>query len=152
MIPAVAFSATVGLHDSEGRTQFLKSFLTNVATTGALKFVIARERPDGSDDNSLPSGHTSAAFQGASFIHFRYGWEKSLPAYAGATFVAFSRVHADKHYLGDVVAGAVLGSLSSLLFTDRFDGLEVTPVAEGGRHGVRIRMGLGSRPRGQRSR
>jgi membrane-associated phospholipid phosphatase len=142
LIPAVAFSATVGLHDSEGRTQFLKSFLTTVAATGALKFVIARERPDGSDNNSFPSGHTSSAFQGASFIHFRYGLKRGLPAYVGATFVAFSRVHADKHYLGDVMAGAALGTLSSLFFTDRFDGVEVTPVAEGGRYGLRIRMDL----------
>jgi len=134
----------VGLHDSEGRTQFLKSFLTNVAATGVLKFLVARERPDGGDNNSFPSGHTSVAFQGASFIHFRYGWEKGLPAYAGATFVAFSSVHSDKHYLGDVVAGAALGSLSSLLFSDRFDGMEVTPVAEGGRYGLRIRMDLRS--------
>ena len=128
------------LPDSEGRTQFLKSFLTNVAATGALKFVIARERPDGSDDNSFPSGHTSAAFQGASFIHFRYGLVKGLPAYAGATFVAYSRVDSDRHYLGDVVAGAVLGTLSSLLFTHRLHGLEATPVVEEGRYGVRIRL------------
>ena len=144
LIPAVAFAATVGLHDSEGRTQFLKSFLTNIAATGALKFGISRERPDSSDDNSFPSGHTSTAFQGASFIHFRYGLGKAWPAYLGATFVAFSRVHADKHYLGDVMAGAALGTLSSLLFTDRFDGVEVTPVAEAGRYGVRIQVGLRS--------
>jgi len=85
---------------------------------------------------SFPSGHTSAAFQGASFIQLRYGWRAGLPAYAGATFVAFSRVYADKHFVSDVVAGAALGTLSSFLFTDRFDGVEVIPSAGGGRLGL----------------
>ncbi|MCJ7630686.1 MAG: phosphatase PAP2 family protein [Longimicrobiales bacterium] len=142
-IPALAFAGTVGLHDFDGTTQFLKSFLTTVAATGALKLTIARKRPDGSNDNSFPSGHTSAAFQGASFIHLRYGWAKGLPAYAGATFVGFSRVYADKHYVSDVVAGAALGTLSSLLFTDRFGSVEVIPATDGGRFGVEMRLVVG---------
>ena len=145
-IPAIAFAGTLAVRDSEGTIQFLKSFLTNFVSTGALKLVIARERPDGSNDNSFPSGHTSAAFQGASFIHLRYGWEKSLPAYAGAAFVGFSRVYADKHYVSDVLAGAALGTLSSFLFTDRFETAEIIPVTGGGRFGLEIRVGLGFRP------
>ncbi|MFH1763544.1 MAG: phosphatase PAP2 family protein [Gemmatimonadota bacterium] len=142
-IPTLAVAGTLALKDLEGTGQFLKSFLTNVATTGALKLAIARERPDGSDDNSFPSGHTSAAFQGASFIHLRYGWKKGLPAYAGAAFVAFSRVYADKHYVSDVAAGAALGTASSWIFTDRFDGVEVRPVSAGGRYGVVMRVVVG---------
>lgn len=146
VIPAVAFSATVGNHDSEGRAQFVKSFLANFTVTALLKFVIAKERPDGTNDRSMPSGHTSTAFQGASFIHLRYGWEKGFPAYLGATFVGFSRVYADKHYVSDVVGGAAVGILSSVLFTDRFERLKVTPVAgEGrgeGRYGVQVRLSL----------
>lgn len=148
-IPALALAGTVGIRDSEGTAQFLKGFLTNVAATGALKLAIARERPDGSNDNSFPSGHTSAAFQGASFIHLRYGWGKGLPAYAAATFVGFSRVYADKHYVSDVVAGAALGTLSSLLFTNRFESVEVVPIAEGREFGVGVyvRWGGGPDPR-----
>lgn len=146
-IPALALVGTVGLHDSEGTSQFLKAFLANTAATGALKLAIARERPDGKGDSSFPSGHTSTAFQGASFIHLRYGWRKGLPAYAGATFVGFSRVYADKHYVSDVVAGAALGTLSSLLFTTRFDRIEVITAAEGGRVGVEVRIRTGFRAR-----
>ncbi len=145
-IPALALAGTGVAHDSEGTGQFLKGFLTNVAATGALKLAIARERPDGSDDNSFPSGHTSAAFQGASFIHLRYGWRKGIPAYAGAAFVGFSRLYADKHYVSDVVAGAALGILSSRIFTSRFEKLEVIPAAEGGRVGVEVRIRWGPRP------
>lgn len=143
-IPTLAFGGTVVLHDPEGTTQFLESFLTNLVATGALKWTIARERPDGSDDNSFPSGHTSAAFQGASFIQMRYGWKTGLPAYAGATFVAFSRVYADRHYVSDVVAGAALGTLSSFLFTDSFHRVEVLPSTGGrGRVGVEILIHFG---------
>lgn len=107
------------------------------------------ERPDHSNDNSFPSGHTSTAFQGASFIHLRYGFLKGLPAYGVATFVGYSRVHADKHYVSDVVAGAALGTLSTYLFTGRFDAVEVLPAAEEGRYGVEIRIGFGAAPRGR---
>jgi membrane-associated phospholipid phosphatase len=141
-IPALGFGATVGLHDRRGTGQFLEAFVVTVAATGALKLTVARERPDGSDDNSFPSGHTSAAFQGASFIHFRYGLAKGLPAYAGAVFVGFSRVYADKHYVSDVLAGAALGTLSSWVFADRFQRVEVIPAIGGRRVGVTIRVGL----------
>ena len=146
-IPVAALSATWVLHDREGAHQFLKAFLTNTAATEALKLVISRERPDASDDHSFPSGHTSTSFQGASFIHIRYGLLKGLSAYAAATFVGFSRVYSDKHYVSDVLAGAALGTLSSYLFTDRFKGVEVIPGAEMGRYGVEIRMRFGSPPR-----
>jgi membrane-associated phospholipid phosphatase len=146
-IPATGLSATLALHDREGTKDFFWSLLTITASTQGLKLGISRERPDHSDDNSFPSGHTSTAFQGASFIHLRYGFFKGLPAYAAATFVGLSRVYADKHFLSDVVAGAALGTLSSCLFTDRFEAVEVIPASEMGRYGLEIRIGLGSPPR-----
>ena len=119
-IPAAAYGSTYYMDDKEGRQQFYYSFATNVATTYALKTVIDKERPDGSDDDSFPSGHTSRAFQGASFIHKRYGLEYSIPAYIGAGFVAYSRVEADEHDVADVVAGAALGVASSMYLTKSY--------------------------------
>ena len=119
-IPAVAYGSTYYMDDKEGREQFYYSFATNVAATYALKSVISKERPDGSDDDSYPSGHTSRAFQGASFIHKRYGLKYSVPAYIGAGFVAYSRIEADEHDAADVLAGAALGMASSMYLTKSY--------------------------------
>lgn len=120
-IPAIAYGSTYYKDDKAGRQQFYHSFATNLATTYVLKYTVDKERPDGSDNQSFPSGHTSIAFQGASFIHKRYGLEYSIPAYVGAGFVAYSRIEADKHDVTDVVAGAALGIASSLYLTTSYD-------------------------------
>jgi hypothetical protein len=143
LIPASGFAATYIKDDPKGRTQFLKSFLLNFGTTVALKRIVGRERPDGSDHRSFPSGHTSAAFQGASFLHLRYGWVYGIAGYGGATFVAFSRVHAERHHVGDVLVGAGVGFFSSLLFTERFDGLQANASYEYGRLGFQARLMVG---------
>ena len=120
-IPAIAYGSTYYKDDKEGRQQFYRGFGTTVATTYALKAVIDKERPNGEGDNSFPSSHASAAFQGASFIHRRYGLEYSIPAYLGAGFVAYSRLDADEHDAVDVLAGAALGMVSSWYFTTTYN-------------------------------
>ena len=138
LIPSVAYGATFKLEDKEGRNQFYKSFFTNIAVTWTLKQTISKTRPNGEDDESFPSGHSSVAFQGAAFIHKRYGWKYAVPAYLGSTFVAWSRVESDNHYVVDVVSGAAIGIVSSLIFTRPYKGFVVTPVAYGGFYGVGI--------------
>jgi membrane-associated phospholipid phosphatase len=140
LIPATAFGATLFQDDEEGRMQFYKSFFTNLGTTYALKYAINKPRPENHGDHSFPSGHTSAAFQGATFIHLRYGWEYSIPAYLGASFVGWSRVEgeSDKHDATDVFAGAAVGILSSFFFTDRFEKLTVVPIVDNGVYGIGI--------------
>jgi membrane-associated phospholipid phosphatase len=58
---------------TEGRDEFYWSFLTNVIATQALKHTVHKNRPDDSDNDAFPSGHTSMAFQSAGFLHKRYG-------------------------------------------------------------------------------
>jgi membrane-associated phospholipid phosphatase len=94
------------------------------------------ERPNGGGQ-SFPSGHASVSFSSAEFLRKRYGWGWGLPAYALASFVAYSRVEAGKHYTRDVVAGAALGGACSYLFTDAFVKTEVQAGA-GGYYGVRL--------------
>ncbi len=137
LIPSIAFGTTIYLHDKQGRRQFYKSFFTNLATTYALKNIVDKERPNGKSQ-SFPSGHTSVAFQGAAFIHKRYGLKYAIPAYLGASFVGYSRVESDNHYVEDVIAGAAIGIASSYIFTKPYKGLEVTPVAGNGVYGVSI--------------
>ena len=137
LIPAIAYGSTFYLDDDEGRGQFYKSFFANVVITHGLKYAIDEKRPNGSD-KSFPSGHTSSAFQGAAFIHKRYGWEYSIPAYIGASFVGYSRVESDNHYIKDVIAGAAIGVISSFYFTEPFKGVTVTPIAKKDYYGVTI--------------
>jgi len=75
---------------------------------------------------------------GATFIHQRYGREYGVPAYVAATYVAYSRVQADKHFVEDVVAGAAIGIFSSLYLTTSYKGFEVTPVASNGVYEVYV--------------
>jgi hypothetical protein len=70
---------------------------------------VHRTRPDGSDNRSFPSGHTSAAFALASVAEQHYGWKVGAAAYAAAAAMGASRLMEDKHYLSDVVAGATIG-------------------------------------------
>jgi membrane-associated phospholipid phosphatase len=83
--------------------------IVNLGYTGALKVSINRERPDGSDEDSFPSGHTSNAFMLASVTSAHYGMRVGIPAYVAASAVGVSRLRSDVHWFSDVVAGATLG-------------------------------------------
>ena len=116
-LPVTAISTTYFMDDTDGTKKFLKSYLLTASDTYLLKITTHKLRPDGSNHMSFPSGHTSAAFSGASFIHFRYGFKYSIPLYLLASFTGYSRIHAKKHYLEDVIAGAGLAVFSSWYFT-----------------------------------
>jgi undecaprenyl-diphosphatase len=104
--------------------------LTSVAATSAVANLVIkpfgrRRRPDRAAQEvdparqvpmpasrSFPSGHTAAA------VAFASGAGQELPAasvplHILAALVAYSRVHTGVHYPGDVLAGAVLGSVVS---------------------------------------
>ena len=138
LIPMVAYGSTFHMDDGEGRTQFYKSFFTNIATTYTLKKAISKTRPNGQDNDSFPSGHTSVAFQGAAFIHERYGLKYAAAAYLGASYVGWRRVATDNHFSIDVIAGAALGINSSFIFTKPYKGFVVAPLADNGFYGVTI--------------
>jgi len=87
----------------------LDAAVVNFAYTGVLKVAVGRERPNGQDNQSFPSGHTSNAFAMASVAQRHYGWKIGVPAYLLAGLMGVSRIHEDKHWLSDVVGGAALG-------------------------------------------
>ena len=130
-IPVAAFAMTFVDDDAAGRTQFYRSFGANALATLALKELVNKSRPDGSDDDAFPSGHASMAFQGASFIHRRYGIKRAWPAYALATYTGWTRLDADEHDEADVLAGALLGIASSMLLVDRFETVDVAVNLDG---------------------
>jgi len=131
-IPAAAFALTYRNGDAEGRDQFYRSFAANVAATLLLKEIVDEPRPDGSDDDALPSGHAATAFQGAAFIQRRYGFRSAWPAWALATYTGWTRLEADEHDEADVLAGAALGIASAYLFAERMPpNLHVAVRADG---------------------
>ena len=77
-----------------------------------LKFAVHRERPDGSNHQSFPSGHAAITFATATVIERHLGWRKAVLGYVIASYVASSRLHDNVHYLSDVVFGAAVGSIA----------------------------------------
>tara|TARA_X000001036_G_scaffold25927_2_gene21609 strand:+ start:5912 stop:6484 length:573 start_codon:yes stop_codon:yes gene_type:complete len=120
-IPIAGLSYTYFSDDAMGRGQFWKSFLSSLSLTYALKHTIDKRRPNGHCCESFPSGHTAAAFSGAMFIQNRYGYKYGVPSIILASYVGYSRVYAKKHYWEDVFVGALISTVSSIIFTDRID-------------------------------
>jgi membrane-associated phospholipid phosphatase len=89
----------------------VRAQIVTLSLTQAVKVVAGRTRPDGSDNQSFPSGHASGSFATATVLQRHYGWKVGIPAYAVAGYIAASRLSNARHYLSDVVFGASVGIL-----------------------------------------
>lgn len=137
---ATYLAGRIGGHDalSDASMRVEGSVLAALLTTQVLKRAIGRARPHvvgdsipydvsflrrfraGQDYRSFPSGHSAAAFAAATSIaietsrrsptHRRY---VGPTAYTIATLAGLARIYHDKHWATDVVAGAIIGSLSA---------------------------------------
>jgi membrane-associated phospholipid phosphatase len=90
------------------RAQFLSQGIVQ-----ALKYTVQRERPDGSDNKSFPSGHSASMFATATVLQKYYGWKVGVPAYAMGSYVALARMAWNRHHATDVVMGAGFGIASA---------------------------------------
>jgi len=109
----------------------LESLALTLAFTGLGKVIIDRTRPDGGK-YSMPSGHTSAAFSTATVLMKFYGVKVAVPAYLLASLTAFTRIDDQKHFLTDVLVGAVLGTAIGLgtasFHKKEYRGFVITPM------------------------
>ena len=103
--------------DTPGALQAGGSVVAGFGAAQGLKQVFPEQRPDGSGNDSFPSGHTATAFAAATSILERRGPGEGIPALALASLVGLARVEADKHHWYDVLAGAAIGSGAGLLIT-----------------------------------
>jgi len=127
-LPATALTASLIEGDYEGTKQFALSYGSAIALTYSLKHLIHKQRPEGRDRyDSFPSGHTSSAFSGASFIQRRYGWNYGWAAYVLAGVVGVSRMEGPDGYhdIWDVIAGASVGVGTTYLFTSPYSKSDV---------------------------
>jgi membrane-associated phospholipid phosphatase len=118
----------------------MRAQLLSQAYVQAIKYTVQRERPDGSNSVSFPSGHSASAFATAGVLQRHYGWKIGVPATVVAAYVATSRVHDNKHYLSDVIFGSAMGIAGHrtvMLRAGRY-GLSFAPSAGSGRTGVMV--------------
>ncbi len=88
------------------------------SVVNVLKYTTREMRPDGSGNNSFPSGHTATAFMTATMLNKEYGdrypWI-GFGGYAVASATGLMRMANNKHWLGDVLTGAGIGIISTEL-------------------------------------
>ncbi len=85
--------------------------LSQLITTG-MKVNIDKERPNGANNEALPSGHTSLAFASATVFYEEFKNTEPLLAYSGYAFAlttAYLRMAKNKHWLSDVILGSAVG-------------------------------------------
>jgi PAP2 superfamily len=126
-LPFVPIVAVYGLNAAgiEGKNNFrdrtiilgLSELIMGTAVLSVKSFS-GETRPDGSDPYSFPSGHTAAAFAAAEFMRQEYKdvspWY-GVAGYAAAAATGYLRMYNNKHWMGDVVAGAGIGIMSTKL-------------------------------------
>ncbi len=97
---------------------YLMSNIIVTAMVYPTKKLTKQPRPDGSNNNSFPSGHTATAFASAEFMRMEYKdvspWY-GVAGYAMATATGYLRMYNNKHWFSDVVAGAGIGIASTKL-------------------------------------
>jgi membrane-associated phospholipid phosphatase len=133
--------ASAGLLALTGGRPGRRAAATGLACIGVTATVVnlvvkplgRRRRPDRTAENvplarhvkmpastSFPSGHSAAAFA------FATGVGQVMPAAAVplrglAVLVAYSRVHTGVHYVGDVVTGALIGTVLAQITTQALE-------------------------------
>lgn len=104
-------------HNYVDRTlELATSYIALGIIVNGIKYTVREPRPDGSADNSFPSGHTATTFMGAELVRIEYGEDSpwfAVGAYAIAATVGVLRVYNERHWFTDVFAGAGVGILSA---------------------------------------
>jgi len=118
---------------ARGAAVGLGAFAVTAGITEGLKAATSRERPNGIDEKSLPSGHAAnAAVFNTLTVHNLQSIEMgsrlrtSLEIGAGAVTAgtAWARVESGDHYPSDVLVGMALGNFVGALFAQVFLGRE----------------------------
>ncbi len=111
---------------------------STVTITRSLKKSVGRERPNGRDDESFPSGHTST-----SAVHTRLASRNlrsidmpdrarlglDIGLYALTIGTSWSRIEAGWHFPADTLFSMALGNFMASFVNDAFLGLDAAPAS-----------------------
>jgi len=106
---------------------------STVAITRTLKKTVGRTRPNGADDESFPSGHTSSsavhtrlASRNLQSIDMPVGVRRTLDIglYALTIGTSWSRIEAGWHFPADTLFSMALGNFMASFVNDAFLGLD----------------------------
>jgi hypothetical protein len=122
LLPSAAIVYAVGRIKDQPKVShvgmdLIKSLAMSEAIVTALKYSTRRERPDNSGKTSFPSGHAADTFAFATALERHLGWRFAVPAYIFSSYVAMSRLPANRHWLSDVVFGSSVGIISGRTVT-----------------------------------
>jgi len=95
----------------------IRALLISEVMVETMKYTTRRERPDGSGKNSFPSGHAADTFAFATALERHLNWKFVVPGYLFSSYVAMSRLPANRHWLSDVVFGSTVGIISGRTVT-----------------------------------
>lgn len=111
-----SYRAILSIGNSTLASTIIKISVNRTRPAYAYPMDIYTGKNKGISKYSFPSGHACLAFTSATVIALEYKkWYIVLPAYLWAGSVAYSRMYLGKHYPSDVLAGAALGTASTLL-------------------------------------
>ncbi len=140
---------------AQGAAVGIGAFAATAGITSGLKAAASRERPNGADDESFPSGHASTAavfntltVRNLHAMDLSPAARVSLGIGAGTLTAgtAWARVEAGKHYPSDVLVGVALGNFMGAFCNEAFLGLapgtRVAFTAEPARGGAMLRWDL----------
>lgn len=148
----------------------LEAIAVSGLVTATLKGMAGRKRPaispddpgsfawlrgmrEGGDYQSVPSGHSTAAFAFATATYLevkrrapRHARWVGIAVYGSAVATAYGRMHDDRHWLSDVVTGAGIGSVTAAAIyrwhatrpADPIDGFFLKPVLAPRRDGIGV--------------
>jgi len=112
----------------------IRALLISEVMVETMKYTTRRERPDGSGKNSFPSGHAADTFAFATALERHLNWKFAVPGYLFSSYVAMSRLPANRHWLSDVVFGSTVGIISGRTVTghelNKYH-VELTPIPGG---------------------
>jgi len=95
----------------------IQALVISEGITQGLKYASRRDRPDGSGKTSFPSGHAADTFAFATALERHLGWKGAVPAFVFSSYVAISRLPANRHWLSDAVFGSTVGIIAGRTVT-----------------------------------